>query len=87
MATLESYFSSISITQTDPRHNPSVGLSAMISPDKTGNFTLEVANGKDGDCLKLTSVLESKLGTVESRTMKDQDSGDESASAYVHATA
>jgi hypothetical protein len=81
---LQSYFDSIPKVTVSPKLDPSAGLAAMIRPDRTGNFTVEVANGNGKNCLELTSLLEPMLGKVESRTMKEQPGDQSPQGAYIH---
>jgi hypothetical protein len=83
---IQSYFDAIPQMTTDPNIDPSAGLSAIIRPDKTGNFTVEVANGNGKNCTELTKVLEPMLGTVESRTMKQTSDDEQPQGAYIQAT-
>jgi hypothetical protein len=81
----QDYFDSIEKTQHSPKHDPIMGLSAIIRPDKTGNFTVEVANGNGKNCTELTKVLEPMLGKVESRTMKQTSDDEQPQGAYIQA--
>jgi hypothetical protein len=81
---LQSYFDSIPKATVSPLDNPSAGLAAIIRPDRTGNFTIRVANGNGQNCLKLTELLEPMLGKVEIRTMKDQPGDQSPQGAYIH---
>ena len=84
MAAIQDYFDAIPKATTSPKLDPSPGLAAMIRPDRTGNFTVEVANGNGQNCLELTKLLEPMLGKVESRTMKEQPGNEQPQGAYIH---